>query len=436
MSLEACASVSTSATASTSRQQITTSKRHQTSTTKQTNTSTPTMLSTRRVSTRRRNRTTALVAVAALVTATVAPISATAAAINVVRSDDASPSLAVFAKRAADINAESVNKIKGSTVPQGPILLVLCALAVAFVCLVFVVIKVVVPGSTLASGKKITEERARAKTVLRIRGAAGSIRADRRAMTNTTDSSLASMSDSALKSDAGFKTNVPHFHQNDDRSDSTPSSSSSSDVGKSYPFMRQGVARQSSLNHHQQQRSVRPPPRPTTNRTSTLFRGTDVNISRQPSNPALHQVASNSSSTRAAPPMQQHGHNNSGDFYSPSQSPSQSRRNSDVNLLLDSTPVSQHPLLPSGRRPQHHDYQQQAQLAPADSRSRAANRYADIEHAPVEDARPGQFHQPVAHGNGRRGRPGSIVGQSGGGGGRVNGSGVPDGYPMSMPGGF
>ncbi|CAO1625891.1 unnamed protein product [Jaminaea pallidilutea] len=391
------------------------------------------MLSTRRVVTRRRSRTTALVAVATLVTATVAPISATAAAINVVRSDDAP--FSVIAKRAANINAESVNKIKGSTVPQGPILLVLCALAVAFLCLVFVVIKVVVPGSTLASGKKITEERARAKTVLRIRGAAGSIRADRRAMTNTTDSSLNSMSDSALKSDAGFKTVVPHFNQHDDRSDSTPSSSSSSDVGKSYPFMRQGVARQSSLNH-QQQRSARPPPRPTTNRTSTLFRGTDLNISRQPSNSALHQVASNSSSTRAAPPMQQHGHNNSGDFYSPSQSPSQSRRNSDVNLLLDSTPVSQHPLLPSGRRPQpqHHNYQQQPQLAPVDSRSRAANRYADIEHAPVEDARPGQFHQPVAQGNGRRGRPGSIVGQSGGGG--VNGSGVPDGYPMSVPGGF
>lgn len=65
---------------------------------------------------------------------------------------------------------DSDDKLIDGKAPEGPILLVFGGLAVAAVCLVFVVIRVNLNTPTTASGRQIMEERAKARTDLRLRG--------------------------------------------------------------------------------------------------------------------------------------------------------------------------------------------------------------------------------------------------------------------------
>ncbi|CAO1630234.1 unnamed protein product [Parajaminaea phylloscopi] len=287
-------------------------------------------------------------------------------------------------KRDADLDSADIVKIKGSNAPAGPLYLIFGALAIALVALIFTVVKVLLPGSISASGRRIMEERAKARTDLRVRGmssrrgsavglsesnmtspissptigrntysdlkrpSVGSstdqLRTGKRAAISSwsrpslgmTDmQSLSSMADVPMLT-ANGRANT-HF--------SNLSSSSGKASGSSSPLVPlagAGSAPPGPGVEGQEPTHARRPPLPqkrSTNRSSTVYRGTDLHLTRQSSTKS-HRISAGpawvdaSLSRDPGSPRGQTGGTSDIRRFG-EESPRESRRNSSANLLED-----------------------------------------------------------------------------------------------------
>lgn len=405
-------------------------------------------------------------------------------------------------RREADLDEASIVKFKGSDAPAGPLLLIFGGLGVSAVALIFVVIKMLLPGHVSTSGRRIMEERAKAKTDLRVRGAAsrrnspaGLSPSGPVSPSSTPDTARVLMSDRdpfAPKDRYGVKAehakswsrpsvatqgtmsslaDVPmltaHGRANTTFSSESYSSGEGKKSGSTIAATTASTPVQDIAFTISPSGTRRPalPARSSTYRSSTVYRGTDLNLSRQPSNPTRGRVTPapawvDASQSRDPGTTTGRTGRMSALVRHASDSPDHSRRNSASNLLGDerlsrssssdamhsafsqasSTNPPSHPLSPQRSIPAINsmDYSGKTQhssrpAVPQGHRPRNARpavfveepysdvprarpqqtttRYRDVERdTDLSYARPGQYRQPVAPGNGRRGSRGGIAG--------------------------
>ncbi|PWN27726.1 hypothetical protein BDZ90DRAFT_170466 [Jaminaea rosea] len=456
-------------------------------------------------------------------------------------------------RREADLSDAQVQRLGTTSVPQGPIVLVLGGLGVALVALIFVVIKVLGSGKASSSSRQIMAERAKAKTDLRVRGIA------QQPVSRPTPTRGAGTSDTtAVSTPFTSPTASRHFFEDYSRRNShinalgsnpkemySPSLSKRDNMDSTYNSMSSMVdvpmlmAQGRTITTFSQDSSSsaegskprvyndmvgrvggprRPQtqPRPNNNRTS-VYRGTDIGVSRKGSTRSHHggvgdSVGARPGSMSGAPAWMDASRGARAAVYDPkspmsdlkrhnTDSGEHSRRNSSSNLLDQEDvfatpalhvptplfaatsqssasgsgsasssdhssalqPVSNHPLskrtagaasadghghaaYDRGHQQHYFDAQQQRKPPPRWAQTAAATqqynqpqqqqapawqerprpnfipaypgagsnglqrdpsptKYFDVEQngATYETARPGQFHQQVAPGNGRRG---------------------------------
>lgn len=284
-------------------------------------------------------------------------------------------------KRIADLGAANIVKIKGNGAPAGPLYLIFGGLSVAFVAFIFAIVKVLLPGKLSSSGRRLMEERERARSDLRVRGGGS-----RQGSTMvTTDSPMMSPLASSVVSRGPFAdpnrqlllppsgrmsggkhahisstlsrpsistganslssmVDVPMLGAHDGAYTAFSSDSLSSGEGyKNAAAMAAAAVGSSSYvafaGQHSGTRRPALPHRESTNRSSTVYRGTDLNLSRKPSTKSQTVTAApawvDASQQRdtGLPRGQQGGMSSIHRFTS--DSPDQSRRNSSSNLLDD-----------------------------------------------------------------------------------------------------